>query len=112
MNLDVRKTLTDSAYVAIGIGVLGFQQAQVRRRELQQRLTDGGGCLGARAGNGRSRIDDLRQTVAGLAHEARGRVEASAQSANEWAQDLGTTVRDRIEPVVTQVQTAITNRAA
>jgi hypothetical protein len=35
---DVRKTLTDAGYIAIGLGVMGFQQAQVRRRELQERL--------------------------------------------------------------------------
>jgi hypothetical protein len=30
---DVNKTLKDAAYVALGFGVLGFQKAQVRRRE-------------------------------------------------------------------------------
>jgi hypothetical protein len=29
----------DAAYVAVGIGVLGFQRAQVQRLELQQRLS-------------------------------------------------------------------------
>jgi hypothetical protein len=31
---DVNKTLKDAVYVALGFGVLGFQKAQVRRREL------------------------------------------------------------------------------
>jgi hypothetical protein len=31
---DVAKVATEAAYVAIGIGVLGFHKAQVRRREL------------------------------------------------------------------------------
>lgn len=35
----------DLAYVAIGFGVLGFQQAQVKRRELEKAL----GCADARA---------------------------------------------------------------
>ena len=30
--------LRDSLYTAVGFGVLGFQQAQVRRRELQKEL--------------------------------------------------------------------------
>lgn len=30
--------LRDSLYTAVGFGVLGFQQAQLRRRELQRRL--------------------------------------------------------------------------
>lgn len=33
----VAATARDAAYVAIGFGVLGFQQAQVRRRELERR---------------------------------------------------------------------------
>ncbi len=32
--VDVPKDLKDAAYVAIGLGVLGLQRAQVRRREL------------------------------------------------------------------------------
>jgi hypothetical protein len=100
---DLRKTLTDTAYVTIGIGVLGVQQAQVRRRELQQRLTDSGGCLNARARDGRARIETVQQSVDGLAQTVRGRFESSARSATDWAQEIGGTVRDRIEPVVDQV---------
>jgi len=32
--MDVTQTLKDSAYVAVGLSVLGFQRAQVARREL------------------------------------------------------------------------------
>jgi hypothetical protein len=77
-NFDIRKTVTDAGYVTIGLGVLGFQQAQVRRRELQKRLAGTGGCLNARAADGKARLETL----------------------NDWAQELGVTVRDRIEPVV------------
>ena len=35
---DVTKTVKDAAYVAVGLGVLGFQRAQVRRRELTKEL--------------------------------------------------------------------------
>ena len=38
MELDLRKTAADAAYIAVGAGVLGFQQAQVRRREAGERL--------------------------------------------------------------------------
>ena len=30
--MDVRKSFTDAGYIAVGLGVMGFQQAQVRRR--------------------------------------------------------------------------------
>ena len=35
---DVTKTLKDAAYVAVGFGVIVFQKAQVRRRELEKQL--------------------------------------------------------------------------
>ena len=35
---DLRKLATDAAYVTVGLSVLGFQRAQVRRRELQQQV--------------------------------------------------------------------------
>ena len=35
---DLSKTLKDAAYVAVGFGVLAFQKAQVRRRELEKQL--------------------------------------------------------------------------
>lgn len=35
---DVGDRLRDSLYTAVGFGVLGFQQAQVRRRQLQKEL--------------------------------------------------------------------------
>lgn len=34
----VTKTLQDAAYVAVGLGVIGFQRAQVRRREIQKQF--------------------------------------------------------------------------
>ncbi|MCL4448867.1 MAG: hypothetical protein M1483_02310 [Actinobacteria bacterium] len=35
---EITKTAKEAAYVAIGLGVLGYQQAQVRRQELLKRL--------------------------------------------------------------------------
>ena len=36
--MDVRKTVTDAGYIAIGLGVMGYQQTQTRRRELTGKL--------------------------------------------------------------------------
>jgi hypothetical protein len=38
MDDDAAARLKDSLYTAVGFGVLGFQQAQLRRRELQKEL--------------------------------------------------------------------------
>ena len=102
-NIDIRKTLTDAGYVTIGLGVLGYQQAQVRRRELQQRFGNTGGCLNARAVDGKARLETLQQTVGEKTHGLRDRLETQARSANDWAQEVGSQVKDRIEPVVGQV---------
>ncbi len=39
---DLRQRAEDAAYTAVGVGVLGFQQAQVRRRAVQKRLATAG----------------------------------------------------------------------
>jgi hypothetical protein len=106
MPIDIRKTVTDAGYVTVGLGVLGFQQAQVRRRELLTRLGNTGGCLNARAVDGKARLETLQQSVGEKAQGLRGlrdRIETQARSANGWAQELGSQVKDRIEPVVGQV---------
>jgi hypothetical protein len=38
MDEDVAARLKDSLYTAVGFGVLGLQQAQLRRRDLQKEL--------------------------------------------------------------------------
>jgi hypothetical protein len=35
---DLTKVVQDAAYVAIGLGIMGFQQAQVRRREMLEQI--------------------------------------------------------------------------
>ena len=46
----------DAAYITIGFGVLAFQQAQVRRREVVQGLAD-------RFGTSKTQMDDLLTSV-------------------------------------------------
>jgi hypothetical protein len=90
--MDLRKSLTDAGYVTIGIAVLGVQQAQVRRRDLQQRLTNSGGCLNARARDGRARIESLQQTVDGIAQSVRGRIEPVVDQVVEQALRVQTVI--------------------
>jgi len=37
---EISRSARDAAYVVVGLGVLGFQRAQVRRQELSKRLAD------------------------------------------------------------------------
>ena len=51
----------DAAYVTIGFGVLGVQQAQVRRREIMQRLRTS--PVAQHLGAGPVQIDELMSTL-------------------------------------------------
>jgi HPt (histidine-containing phosphotransfer) domain-containing protein len=61
---DLTKVAQDAAYVAIGLGVLGFQRAQVRRRELQSQLEGLQGQLGQVGRRTQTPVTDLRKEVA------------------------------------------------
>jgi hypothetical protein len=62
----------DAAYVVVGLGVMGFQRAQVRRMALQRKVTHDLALdrrvedLRDGASKGRARIDDLAVTAAQL----------------------------------------------
>ena len=47
--MDIQQTLKDTAYVAVGLGVLGFQRAQVARVELQGNLSSTADSMRTRA---------------------------------------------------------------
>jgi hypothetical protein len=68
---DIETALRDGAYVAIGLGVLAFQRAQVRRAELTRQLEDQIGPLDEYFASAReqaeSQVHALRTYVADLA---------------------------------------------
>lgn len=57
--MDVTKTLRDATYIAIGLGVISFQRAQVRRQELRSQLADQKSALDARAAEARALVSEL-----------------------------------------------------
>ena len=59
--MDLTKTIKDAAYITIGFGVLAFQKAQVRRRELEKQFED--------------QTTDLRAQFAKVADEVEERIE-------------------------------------
>jgi ABC-type transporter Mla subunit MlaD len=88
MSVDVRKTLTDAVYIAVGVGVLGFQQVQTRRRELTEQLASNASPLHA---------------VSAQTKDLRLKVKSNLDRATEAAQTFTTDVRDRAKPTVEQV---------
>jgi hypothetical protein len=102
--MDVRKTVTDAGYIAIGLGVMGYQQAQTRRRELTTKL-----------GTVPTRFEERGREVQGFLAEgsrqigargvaARGRAEDQVRATVSRVQELSDEVAKRVEPVVEQVQ--------
>jgi len=97
MAANAQKTVTDLGYIAVGLGVMGFQQAQARGRALRERATDAGHCFAGRAREVRSTLDSQTQT-------ARTQAEAQIRNTVARAGALRDELGKRVEPVVGQVQ--------
>jgi hypothetical protein len=97
MPTNAKKTLTDVGYIAVGLGVMGFQQAQTRARASRERVWEVGGCLAGRAREARHTIDTQTQT-------ARTQAEAQVRHTVARAGALRDELGKRVEPVVGQVQ--------
>lgn len=104
---EVANRARDAAYVAVGLGVLGFQRAQVRRKQLEQKLgaeVD----LGERLGELRSLVAAGIQQVDGLVEQAVEAVESGLQPLEEQlpaaAREVAQRVVDQARVVGTQLK--------
>ena len=89
----------DAAYVAVGLGVLGYQRVQVQRVELQNRLSQDF--------SREERVDDVRQGVA----KGFRQIDDLAESAAHF---VGTTLQpleERLPEPVTQLTTRAREQA-
>ncbi|MCU1462342.1 MAG: hypothetical protein JWO37_2417 [Acidimicrobiales bacterium] len=83
---DVQKTLKDAAYVAVGLGVIGFQKAQVRRRELTKQ------------------VEDQLKTAESQLSTQRKRVEEQVAVGAEQLEKLTKQFQQRIDPVLDSIE--------
>ena len=97
MPVNAKKTLTDTGYIAVGLGVMGFQQARIRARATRDRVAGVGGCLAGRARDARSALDNQTQS-------ARTQAETQVRNTVARAGALRDELGKRVEPVVGQVQ--------
>ena len=81
----------DAAYVAVGLGVLGYQRAQVQRVELQNRLSQDFSLD--------QRTDDVRQGVA----KAFQQIDGLAESAAHFVETTLQPIEEKLPPTVTQL---------
>jgi hypothetical protein len=103
MELDLRKTAADAAYIAVGAGVLGFQQAQVRRREASERITafakDAREAIGTQTSTLQTRVSDTASSSIGTATST-----IKTLNPREWVDPVIGDVRQRVEPVIEQIK--------
>ena len=79
---DVTKALKDAAYIAVGLGVIGFQKAQVRRNELTKQLD--------------SQLEETRKLVKTQLAETREQVEKLVKQIEETVEPLLDQVEDQV----------------
>jgi hypothetical protein len=84
----VARALEGPAYVAVGFGVLGFQRAQVRRRELQRRLSRLAGTVSQTVGEASEDVGER------LPKEARDLVNAAGALAHDLPREASETVKE------------------
>ena len=102
--MDVRKTVTDAGYIAIGLGVMGYQQGQTRRRELTSKLGTVPARFEERGREVQGFLAEGTRQIGARGVAARTRAEDQVRSSVTRVQDLGGEVTKRVEPVVTHVQ--------
>ena len=103
MPTNAQKTLTDAGYIAVGLGVMGFQQAQIRARAARGPRARSRGCVAGRARDVQASSyphpDGVRRPRP-RARRPRRRCATPSSRASALRDELG----KRVEPVVGQVQ--------
>jgi hypothetical protein len=85
----------DAAYVAVGLGVLAYQRAQVQRVELQNRLSHDFDI------DLDKRIEDVRGGVAKGIHQ----LDDLAETAAQFVETTFEPIEDKLPPTVSQLTT-------
>jgi DNA anti-recombination protein RmuC len=87
---DVTKTLRDAGFMTIGLGVLAFQRAQVRRRELTRQLE--------------TQREELLRQLGGRRHELETQVTGFRSQLAERTRQFEQRFEQRFEPVVSRLE--------
>lgn len=80
---DLNKTMKDSAYAAVGFGVLGFQRVQVRRRELIEQLQNSSGMMSEQVTTAREQLAELTRLINDQVAPARAHLVQVAKRVDE-----------------------------
>jgi hypothetical protein len=91
----------DAAYVAVGLGVLAYQRAQVQRVELQNRLSNDFDI------DLNQRIEDVRGGVAKGIHQ----LDDLAETAVQFVETTFEPIEEKLPPTVSQLTTKAREQA-
>jgi ElaB/YqjD/DUF883 family membrane-anchored ribosome-binding protein len=101
-------TLKDAAYVTVGLGVLGFQKAQVRRVELSKQLAEQTKALESQFQDAsksfRTLAQDLDARIAPARQRVEGRLDALSVRLPEQARTLVEQARAAAKQTETQLR--------
>jgi hypothetical protein len=105
MEFDAGKTLKDAAYITVGVGVTAFQQAQVRRREVQKKLAEQAketkALVATRTQDGRVKLESKLHRIA---NDVRGKADAARDDVAGRVEPLVGDLGQRVQPLVEQLQ--------
>jgi hypothetical protein len=96
MDVNFRKTATDTAYIVVGVGVLGFQQAQVKRRDAVTRVStlrrDAGSSLAHQTDTIKARSAGCATSLGNLGSTVGDTVSNLGSTVGDTVSTLGSTV--------------------
>ena len=97
---DIQKTLKDSLYVSIGLGVIAFQKAQVQRQELRKQV-------GANVEVARVVVEDRVKTVEERLEAVEQRIDAVLDDVEERLPEQARSVMHQAREVAKDARTQL-----
>ncbi len=117
---NVRKNLTDAGYIVIGLGVMGFQQAQIQGRKLKASASQAGECVQNRTRDAQSKLQEQSaklqeqsKSAKDLAEQqVRTTIDTTVSKAQAQLGELPEKVVQAMEPVAARVRELAGSSAA
>ena len=116
---ELRRSITDAGLIAVGIGVLGIQQAQATRLRLVEQISSVTDDIAARAKKSGEQVGEIpsrvSEALSDLGVTSRlgditallGEVRTRVEGARERATEIGEQTRLRLAPAVSKLETRV-----
>ena len=102
--MDMTQTLKDSAYVAVGLGVIGFQRAQVARHDLTRSIAADQGRLQEQV---RAHVEDVASAVEAQLTDVKTQVTKAVTTLEPVAKELESRLDEVEERLPEQVKAVV-----